>query len=49
MINEDKMIFYTTYLQGSAYDYFKPTLINYLKNNLEDQKEHIITTFNSYI
>jgi hypothetical protein len=37
------------YLRGSAYDWFEPTLINYLENNLEDRKEYITTTFNNYI
>jgi hypothetical protein len=37
------------YLQGSVYDWFKPTLIDYLENNLRDRKEHTTVTFNSYI
>jgi hypothetical protein len=43
------MIFYVTYLQGSAYDWFKPIFINYLENNLRNRKEYITITFNSYI
>jgi hypothetical protein len=43
------VIFYATYLRGSAYDWFKPTLTDYLENNLGDRKEYITATFNSYI
>jgi hypothetical protein len=43
------VIFYAIYLRGSAYDWFEPTLINYLENNSEDWKDYIIVTFNSYI
>jgi hypothetical protein len=49
IINKDKVIFYATYLQGSAYDWFKPTLINFIKNTLVDRKNSIIATFNSYV
>jgi hypothetical protein len=37
------------YLRGSAYDWFEPTLTDYLENNLRDWKEHTTTTFNNYI
>jgi hypothetical protein len=43
------VIFYVTYLRGSAYDWFKPTIIDYLENHPGDRKEHTTTTFNSYI
>jgi hypothetical protein len=43
------VIFYATYLQGSAYDWFEPTLTNFIKNTLADQKDTTIATFNSYI
>jgi hypothetical protein len=43
------VIFCATYLRGSAYDWFKSTLIDYLENNPGDRKEYIIATFNSYI
>jgi Retrotransposon gag protein/Zinc knuckle len=47
--NEDKVIFCATYLRGSAYDWFEPTLTDYLENNPGDRKEHTTATFNSYI
>jgi hypothetical protein len=49
VINKDKVIFYATYLQGSAYNWFKPTLTNFLKKPLEEQRDTTIETFNSYI
>jgi Retrotransposon gag protein len=48
-MNKDKVIFCATYLRGSAYDWFEPTLTDYLENNLGDRKEHTTATFNSYI
>jgi hypothetical protein len=30
------MVFILTYLKSSAYDWFEPTLINFLKNALND-------------
>jgi hypothetical protein len=47
--NKDKVIFCATYLQGSAYDWFKSTLTDFLENNLGDQKDSTTATFNSYI
>jgi hypothetical protein len=49
MTNKDKVIFYMIYLQGSAYDWFKPILTNFLENGLGNQKVVTTTTFNSYI
>jgi hypothetical protein len=49
MTNKDKVIFYTIYLQRSAYNWFKPTLTNFLKNNLGDRKNSTIATFNNYL
>jgi hypothetical protein len=43
------MIFYIIYLWGSVYKWFKPTLTDYLENNLGDRKKYITATFNSYI
>jgi hypothetical protein len=36
MINENKVVFTLIYLRGLAYDWFKPTLTNFLKNALDD-------------
>jgi hypothetical protein len=49
IINEDKVIFYIIYLQGSAYNWFKPTLINFMESTLADWKDSTTTTFNSYV
>jgi hypothetical protein len=43
------VIFCATYFRGLAYDWFEPTLTDYLKNNPEDQKEYTTATFNNYI
>jgi hypothetical protein len=43
------MIFCAIYLQELVYNWFEPTFINYLENNLGDRKEYITTTFNNYI
>jgi hypothetical protein len=47
--NKNKMIFYITYLRGSAYNWFESTFTNFLKNNLENHKAIIMNTFNSYV
>jgi hypothetical protein len=49
VINKDKVIFYTIYLQGLVYNWFKPTLTNFLKNNLVDRKDSTNAIFNSYL
>jgi hypothetical protein len=36
MTNENKVVFASTYLRGSAYDWFEPTLTDFLKNALDD-------------
>jgi hypothetical protein len=36
MMNKNKVMFASTYLKSSAYDWFKPTLINFLKNALDN-------------
>jgi hypothetical protein len=45
MMNENKVVFALTYLRDSAYDWFEPTLINFLENALDDQKKNTIMTF----
>jgi hypothetical protein len=44
-MNENKVVFTSTYLRGLAYDWFKPTLINFLENTLDNQKKNIIIIF----
>jgi hypothetical protein len=46
-MNENKVVFISTYLRGLAYDWFEPTLINFLENTLNNQKKDIIMTFAS--
>jgi hypothetical protein len=43
------MIFYIIYLQGSAYNWFEPTLINFIENTLMNWKDFTTATFNSYV
>jgi hypothetical protein len=43
------MIFYVMYLHGLAYDWFELTLINFLKNDLENRKTTTMNTFSSYL
>jgi hypothetical protein len=47
MINENKVVFILTYLKGLAYDWFKSTLTNFLKNASNNWKKDIIMTFAS--
>jgi Retrotransposon gag protein len=47
--NEDKVIFCATYLRGSAYDWFEPTLTNFMENTPADWKDATTATFNSYV
>jgi hypothetical protein len=35
-MNENKVVFVLTYFKGLAYDWFEPTLINFLENALDD-------------
>jgi hypothetical protein len=49
MINKDKVIFYAIYLQGSAYNWFEPTLTDFLENRLGNRKAITTITFNSYL
>jgi hypothetical protein len=47
MINENKVMFILIYLKSLAYDWFKPILINFLENALNNQKKNIIIMFAS--
>jgi hypothetical protein len=47
MMNENKVVFTSIYLKSLVYDWFKPILINFLKNALDDQKKDIIMMFTS--
>jgi hypothetical protein len=35
-MNKNKVVFILTYLKSSAYDWFEPTLIDFLKNALDN-------------
>jgi hypothetical protein len=45
MINENKVVFTLTYLRGLVYDWFEPTLIDFLENALDDRKKDTIMMF----
>jgi hypothetical protein len=44
-MNENKVMFTSTYFRSSAYDWFKSTLIDFLKNALDNWKKDIIMMF----
>ena len=46
---EDKVVFCSTYLRGSAYNWFEPTLTNFLENTLLNRKALTTAIFGSYI
>jgi hypothetical protein len=47
MMNENKVVFTLIYLKGFIYNWFKPTLTDFLENALDNQKKNIIMTFAS--